>query len=444
MSKIIYGNLELNNKIYPFLLDGHQIHIVQQAYQNSNEDFEIKVPFVKGVTSDNRDILFLNCRLVTFMFNSKVVYSIQGYAISSSNTGEPCDFSFDRMTFYSDAINTFYSPQNAIDRESSWHNLFDQEWNGSMTIMVKPFSETDIVFEFDETTKCQLNISRYMNLRDGIEKIGDLRTSFSYVFSKKQTSDDISRYYLYLLDFLSFVNFNTNISFNEIFLENKDSKDKYSKTARVIIFNNATEYEGNPRNTITLDDLTKDKIGSVFKRISLIRNNDNRLYLYFPKNLKERNTVDPQRWLTAAICFEGLFTEINPDFKNDNEKFQKVKALVIKTVESIDSATFTTNKEKKYLADFKNHIERYDGFLEEKFNSILKSNKKVLNISSKQNYGKVYAEYRNKLAHGTIEPLDDKKIEVYKLLRPMVYILILNNIRLEEKALSNIINKLFF
>lgn len=444
MSKIIYGNLELNNKIYPFLLDGHHIHIVQQAYQNSNEGFDISVPFIKGVTSDNRYILFLNCQLVTFLFDPKVVFSIQGYAISSSNTGEDCDFSFDRMTFYSDAINTFYSPRNAIDRQMSTQNLFAHEWNGSMSIMVKPFSETNIEFEFEETTKCQLNISRYMNLREGIENIGELRTSFSYVFSTTRTPDDISRYYLYLLDFLCFVNFNTNISFNDIFLENKDSEDKYLKTARVIVFNNAPEYEGNPRNTITLDDLTKDKIGDVFKRISLMRNNDNRFYLYFPSNLKERNTVDPQRWLTAAICFEGLFKEINPDFKNDNEIFQNIKSQVVNAVESIDETSFTTKKEKKYLANFKNHIERYDGFLEEKFNFVLNNNKKVLNISSNQNYAKIYAEYRNKLAHGTIEPLDNEKYEVYKLLRPMIYILILNDIRLEEKVLSTIINKLFF
>ena len=60
-----------------------------------------------------------------------------------------------------------------------------------------------------------------------------------------------------------------------------------------------------------------------------------------------------------------------------------------------------------------------------------------------QQLWKIYAEYRNKLAHGTINPLGDNEIEVYRLLRAMIYILLLNDIKLDEKILSKIINKVF-
>ena len=85
----------------------------------------------------------------------------------------------------------------------------------------------------------------------------------------------------------------------------------------------------------------------------------------------------------------------------------------------------------------------FGGVLEEKFNFVLNSNPKILKTSSKQNYGKIYAEYRNKLAHGTINPLGDNEIEVYRLLRAMIYILLLDDIKLDEKILSKIIKKVF-
>lgn len=126
MSKTIYGNLELNGKIFPFLVDGRYVHIVQQAFQNSKEFIEKDHSYIRGVTSDNRDILFLNCHLISAKCDAKTIFSIQGYAMSVGNVGEPCDFSFDRMTFYSDAISTFYSPQNAIDRQLSDFGVFSK------------------------------------------------------------------------------------------------------------------------------------------------------------------------------------------------------------------------------------------------------------------------------------------------------------------------------
>ena len=78
-----------------------------------------------------------------------------------------------------------------------------------------------------------------------------------------------------------------------------------------------------------------------------------------------------------------------------------------------------------------------------KFNFVLKGNLNILKPSSNKNYGEIYAKYRNKLAHGTIEPLGGDEKEVYRLLRAMIYILLLNDVKLNENDLSKIINKLF-
>lgn len=443
MSQIVYGNIELNDKVYPFLLDGQYVYIVQQAFQNFGEFIEKDYPSIRGVTSDNRDILFINCHLISTIFDAKTIFSIQGYVVSIGNTGEPCDFSFDRMTFYSEAINTFYPPQNAIDRQLTDVGFLSEEWNGAMSIVLKPFEETKIAFNFGEETICELNIARYINIKDGTEKIGDLITSFSYRFSHKRMPDDICKYYLHLYDFLSFVNYNRNISFEKIFLETKDTAGKFSPIAKVVIFTNASMYEGNTKQTIIAEDFPKQKLGLIFEKVTSLRNNDKRLPLYYPSNFGERNAIDPSKWLSLALCFEGLFTEINPDFKQkENNSFKNVKSIIKDTVQSIDKTELTKN-EKKYFSDFEKHIDRYEGVLEEKFNFVLRNNKKILKITSNKNYGGIYAEYRNNLAHGKIKPLGDNEIEVYKLLRAMIYILLLNDVNLNERELSKIISKLF-
>ncbi len=456
MSNIIYGNLELNDEVYPFLMDGSLVHIVQQAFQNFDK-FNVKenIPYLKGITSDNREIMFLKCRLVTMPLSFKTIFSIHGYIISTSNTGEPCDFSFDRITFYSNYINAFYSPQNAIDK-NSYLDIISSRFDGAVSIKIKPFEETNILFEFDSVANCQFNISRSINLKDNTEQIGNLSSMFSYVFYERQGMDNIINYYLYLYDFLVFVNYNKNIYFEKIFLETKNDEGKYYKTAEVNFLTNTISDEKNFQSTITINDLPKEKLSVIFKKISSLRKNDKRLYLYYPENSKERNIVDVTKWLTAAICFEGLFKDVYPDFKQEeNKNFKKAKNLVLNSInESIEKDETLTKKEQGYVIDCKKQVERYEGFLEEKFNYILKENKKVLEkillknqrdfgIFESNEYGKIYADYRNELAHGSIEGLSNDKIAVYRLLRAMIYILLLNEIELNEECLSRIINKIF-
>lgn len=312
-----------------------------------------------------------------------------------------------------------------------------------MSIILKPFEETNISFNFSESTICELNIARYINIKDGTEKIGDLVTSFSYRFLDKQKPNNICKYYLHLYDFLSFVNYNRNIPFEKIFLETKDSSGKFEKDAKVIIFTNSSLYEGNTRRTIVAEDLPNEKLSLIFKKVSSLRSKDKRLSLYYPANIQERNEIDPSKWLSSALCFEGLFTEINPHFKEkENENFKNVKSLINNAVKSLDKSQLT-KKEKKYFSDIEEHIDRYEGVLEEKFNFVLKGNLNILKPSSNKNYGEIYAKYRNKLAHGTIEPLGGDEKEVYRLLRAMIYILLLNDVKLNENDLSKIINKLF-
>ena len=54
-----------------------------------------------------------------------------------------------------------------------------------------------------------------------------------------------------------------------------------------------------------------------------------------------------------------------------------------------------------------------------------------------------YANYRNKIAHGSVEPLSDKEVAVYRIILPLIYILMLSEIDLSDTEKKKMIGKLF-
>ena len=409
----MYGNLELNGKIYPFFLQNQTVHIVQQAFQYRDEIcIKERMPLIKGVTCDNRDILFLNCD-----FNigfCEITFSIHGYIISKGNLIDVSDgFSFDRLTFYSEALNVFYSPQKAANTQVGDEADSFDHWDGSMQITINPFSKTDISFQFKDAN-CVLNIARYRNVKRGTSSIGDLKTSLAFSFAESKPPEVVCEYYLYVLDFLTFVSFSKNIPFERIVLSKKrDDKDnQYIEIGQAIIFSNASTYDKTVFNSITLDSLPNDKFGIIFNQIATLRERDYRIHLYFPSNAKESRYVDHSKWLMKAICFEGLFQFIYPEFKtNTKESFQRAKTSILQAIEEYGDYEKLSKTEQKYYKKCKQQIVHYEGILEEKFNyvynkhiselsGVLTSIESSVSISRKANYGAIYQEFRNKMAHG--------------------------------------------
>ena len=103
MVSAIYGSIIYKDKSYPFFLDEHRVTIVGAAWEyyddfrNADEEESIS-----GVTADNRQILFLKCRFGFSSLQQKVWFSPVGYVLSSGNVGDPYNFIFDQVSFYSD------------------------------------------------------------------------------------------------------------------------------------------------------------------------------------------------------------------------------------------------------------------------------------------------------------------------------------------------------
>lgn len=450
MNNDLYGILEYNKKEYPFVLDKRIVKLIGEPFQYINDFRNVdEAETIKGVTSGNREIVFLKCKFIDTFFSSTVSFSIQAYAVSDNNVGIPCDFTFSRSSFESDAINSFFSPQKAVEID-----IDTKDWTGEIDIKVSPFKDTTLEFDY-LNSKCQLSISRHVRIEKEPTNIGRVKSLFAFEHSQIQPLTKVIDDYLALYDFLCFTNYNSNILFKDIYICQKNSDGLFEKTATVYIFSNKTEYENTRRNSITVDDIPTDKLGAVFSKVASLRKHDNRISFYFPENNDDAKYIDPGKWLITALNFEGLFNTCFPNFKfNQNAKFKKAKELILERIDNYSDEKRLTKKETYYYNKCRRQIELYEGQLEEKFNFVFKNNKNALTtilqyneshfgIKKSENYGEIYADYRNKTAHGSVEPLTEKEVAVYRILRPLIYFLILSEVGLTIKEKQKITEKLF-
>lgn len=448
MLSTVYGSIKYKGKSYPFFLEERRVNIVGSAWEYY-EDFQYvdEEESISGVTSDNRDILFLNCRFFFSSLYQKVWFCPIGYILSSENVGNPYDFTFEKASFYSDALNSFYPPQRAMSADVDWKN-----WDGSMKVEFKPFEETGLSFDYKKST-CRLNISRYVITQEGKSDLGNINAAFSFELGVKGSCKELPQYYLALFDFLSFINYGTNIKFDKIVLY-KRRKDKWFHCADTYMFSDKEEYLPRPPlNTLTINDIPLDKLGIVFSKIANLRGNDKRLGYYFPENYKEGFRVDASRWLVKAMTFEGLFRDCYPDFKQNKKKqFRTAKKMALDALNAFDHIQMS-KREYEYFNDCKRQIEYYEGLLEEMvsfiiekygdaLDNLLSSNHKEYGVLPSA-YGKIYSSYRNKIAHGDIDPISEKEVAVYRVLQAAIYFLLLEDTELDINTLRTIANKLF-
>lgn len=436
-----YGTIQVNDRDYSFVLQDHIVIIVDaNALYMSNFNAIKNIECISGVTFDGRRILFIDCKFGSMFYGNGNTFTISSYILGCKAFDES-DFAFSRISFYSAALNMFYSPLNAKKQHKDAEGEY--KWNDFELI---PYEDTLKTFTY-KGNHYSFGISRNVNLKHGTSILGNVRTHLTIEFDSPIDYKGVLLHTQSVYDFLRFINYSSNIKLDEIELYEMNQN---SKSATYHIFQEVSEYENDQFNSITINDIPQNKLSALYSCAVSLRN-DNRLHLYFPKDKMHRRSITPVDWLSKALVFEGLFADTFPNYKEDNQNFVTAKTNIIENVKQIE---FKNKTQRNYRNDFVQHIDRYNGILAEKFNYVLKQYRSVLDSIIEYNnrmnckisdveYGDEYMKYRNKLAHGDIQPIDDIQVAVFRVLRALVYLLILRETNLSENELKEIINKLF-
>ncbi len=452
--KVIRGEFEYNEKLYPFVIENGFLTVIQTAFHYS-EDFEGKEELgtLVGVTDTNKYILLLDCEIwnpYLLMLNGKIIITLHGYVLQNER-----DDRYDRINFYSPALNTFYSPKKAwipkINNRQNLEGLAMKSRNDSI--------QQATVNVFEENIRCTLDFDWNMSLHPEKSDAFSVKTFFSMTFPEQKTSADLGKYYLYLRDFLAFANFRNEIPFDKITLWRINKEGKFYKSAEAAIFQKDNiVYDSEVRNTITYDDLGPNSFSALFKEIAEQRNLNTYNPHFIPSDKADSSVFDRAKWLVTAISFEGEFDKRYKNVKAEQtEQFYEAKQALLSVVdqEVEKSGVSINNRKNKYFKAFRHLIENYDTTIKEKFEfcethfateieSIKTKLCKRTGVPLGMDFAENYSVERNRAAHGIIDPIESEDIVTFSLLRCFIYLLVMERASVSTSEMKKIMMKLFF
>lgn len=450
----IYGVFEHEEKEYPFALENQTLTIPQIPFRYSKDFANIEyIEAIQGVTNSNRDIVFLGCDVLgnsRVPFVTEIKMSVLGYILLSSSRS-----TFDRIDFYSEAINGFYSPRNAYDVELT------EDQTGIAGIKVRNCEVYKKDFQClvnKETFQLGLNVYLNVNLAWEKEQLGTAKSIMSMSFADKKQPNDILDYYLYIRDFLEFVNFQKNIPLDRIELFEKSETGQYERRGKAVIFQaDSSEYVPSILHSITFIDVTSECFPILFSQIAEKRLNSNYNPFFYPESRREDRVVDASKWLNTAIGFEGEFDTFFPEYRATHDSlFHDAKTLLLDAINSAvqKSGKSINNKQNNALKSFKSLIEHADTTIKQKF-EICEANFEyemsdamhricsLCEVPEDTDLADAYASYRNQTAHGVIRRPENCDIATYRILRGFVYVMNLKRANVPTDKIKEIIGRMF-
>lgn len=444
-----YGKLYINEKSYPFFYKDSFVTIIQESHEY-NDDFKgmTEVEKIEGLTNSNKVIVFLNCKFQGESYKqifSDIIFSTKGFILFDES-----DCPFECIEFESEALNTFYPPIKLVDAAA----LLD-----GLAYKVKNCNEITKTFEAvvnEEKIRMELSIPYTFNLKPEGRSIGEKYSVWRMIFDTPKNCGDIAKYYLYLLDFLMFVNFRQNITIEHF----KLYKVEDSKKVQVGIgkfFSNQSGFDAKVEKSITFNDLTQEELGNLFSCIVNQRTDRGYNTSYIPQNSKKYRSFTWIEWLNTALSFEGEYCKEhkNEKFKND-PNFATAKKELLKLIsDKVEESGLSINNDKNSAwKQFNRLIEHTDYRLEAKFKFSMERFEdeisgiklqllKIMNVSDKIKLSSEYADYRNSLAHGDIIPMSDANVVNFVLMRVLIYCFVLERADIPKDTRKRIVEKLF-
>ncbi|MDO4439294.1 MAG: hypothetical protein Q4B86_07655 [Eubacteriales bacterium] len=451
---IIYGKFEFNNKSYPFFFANYIITVTQTPYEFNNDFINnYHFDYLRGVANNNKYIFFLDCDIVGGQLgpiSRNLQLVCKGYVLSDSS--EDC---YDQIKFFSSALNAFYSPHRAIEINHK-DILFSVQG-----LTFKNYEDTSRKFSCiinGEHIDCILLFRSSVTLKPEDSSIVSVNTTFSMKFSESKSVTKLAQYYLYLHDFLVFVNFRADVPIDNVILYKKVENEKYAKIGTAMFCQrDCRQYSADNKRSISYNDLPDKSLPNIFSSIGERREQKCYNPFFIPLDDKDARYFNSAKWLITAISFEGEFNRKYPEYKyNNDEKFKKAKDLLISTIDKVvaESEVSINNRSNAALNSFRNIISHTDTTIKEKFqfcmdnyvNEITPLIKKYVTaegIDKDTNFSQAYSDYRNNIAHGSILPISKTEKITFQLMKCFIYALILEAGGVPREKIKDIITRMF-
>lgn len=477
------GHIKVNRKNVPYHLLDDKVTLIPYDTYSALFPSEIKEKeIIKGITTGNREVAFLNCRYS----NNRMAY--QALIISECNTGLYENISsFDRICFEGRPVNVFAGPGRAYDSEEGYDiskrmkSITPKNWDDLNV-------ETKLKIRNREM-RLSIDYCIWHNKKFIGTSMGEAIPRFCIEYSKSLSIKNIPAIYLQVYDFFSFISFRRNIVFDKIYIQRK-IEGKYDTVAKVIINSEDFEdYNNTERDSIIIDDC-REHFGDLFKCIAQRRFQKIYDNFYIPKNGKESSQLTYEKFLSCALSFESEYARIYPSKKDENEKFSYIQGLFQESADKMDMLFALAMEdrisrdefEKCFYGDVNSKLKKkFEGMSKSKAKSYQSYYLKIVDALSKIDYslgekyknalimhmdsvrpvidrmssangvvfpaeneaGKIFADFRNGIAHGNPPEIEKIHCVLFEVARALIYIMILKNAGIDEDSIKYIAKKLF-
>jgi hypothetical protein len=464
---IIVGDIKINDKIMPFYFDGKRLTIRKEADDSAiffhGSSVKEHHDVVHGVTDNGRYIVFFG---VPYEKSRRTIYP-QGWATSSGGAFPKPLETFDAVAFTGYSIDAFFTPKRAFARD---FNQIPHDERHKQKPIITPRPQDDYVRDFEvtidnENIRISLCVNAIYKLRRHVRDIGTVTSQLVFKFREPVTINKLPKYYLYAFDFMQFISFRQNISFDSITLFNNsdDSKIGLYEIANGEFYTRdyEHEYQNTDLNAITFEDI-EPSMSALFEYVA-----SHRLrgvvtdVMYIPLSESDYKTVDYLSFLSCSLSFEGEFNRCYPNQKaNTNPLFLQVKENILSNISYDKIGNFAlTGKDKKKAMKYHNRfiraIEMTDNTLEEKFNHLCELygdivsdfikralDEKCVDYTEKSNLGNALSAMRNSIGHGDPGTMEDIHAVAFRITRCLIYAMILDQSGVPRETIKRIIEKI--
>ncbi|MGR5618978.1 hypothetical protein [Mediterraneibacter gnavus] len=357
---------------------------------------------------------------------------------------------FHAITFCGGNINALYTPDIAIDQPDVSELL---KYDGARTIKMRPWSAYTQKTQFQiENEKVTLTVSigqtaETNNVENrGAYNLGKMYTFFRFSFENAQGFEKIEKYYIIARKIVAILTSQNNIFFEEVYLSQRNSEQKYFKTGICKIFDSYENYSIRQWHKVI-------PIFSVFDYIpnlidGIVNGKANSLLELLPEDNKMVNRISIKNVQDLCTALEvsyhlddrrkrekdTLIEELKKNIKNTIAEFTKVHNEIDVNKETTMSSAF------QYL----------DYTLKQKILTLYNENSDIVDaIVSKYSLPSVnensiasFVKLRNNKTHsGTVEW--GKSAKIYAPLFAIVYASFFKYIKLPDEVIKSTLLQIF-
>ena len=349
---------------------------------------------------------------VAIRFATPIIIKASGNAqgFFSKLTEDWCKFH--AITFCGGNINALYTPDIAIEQPDISELL---KYDGARTIKMRPWSDYTRTTEFQiENEKVTLTVSVGQTAETnnaenrGAYNLGKMYTFFRFSFENAQRFEKIEKYYIIVKKIVAILTAQNNVCFEEVYLSQRNSEQKYFKTGVCKIFDPYENYSIRQRHKVI-------PIFSVFDYIpnlvnGIINSKADSLLELLPEDNKMVNRISIKN-------VQDLCTALEVSYQLDDKRKREKDALVEELKKNIKNTIAEFVKEHNEIdvnkeTTISSAFQYLDYTLKQKILTLYNENSDVVNaIVSKYSLPSVnensitsFVKLRNNKTHsGTVE-----------------------------------------